>query len=81
MAKFSCRVAAVALVILAAGCKGGPTTGTPLSANGGPFEVTGVVSDEDGAPVPGAAVTMTHCLESFLRRPSVLTDALGQDGP
>jgi hypothetical protein len=80
MAKFSCRVASVALVILAAGCKrGGPTTptGTPLSANGEPFEVTGVVSDEEGAPVPGAAVTMAHYLGGFLRRPSVLTDASG----
>lgn len=76
IARLSCSVVAVVLVIFAAGCKGGgPTTptGTPRPSNGEAFEVTGVVTDDQGVPVAGAEVTMSH----LAGRPSVRTDASG----
>src|SRR5687768_10233763 len=88
----SCSV--MALVILSAGCKGdGPTTPTttplsssnpttpsamPLPSNGEAFEVTGVVTDEQGVPVAGADVTMAHSLGGRDHRPFVRTDASGR---
>src|SRR4029079_1451563 len=80
IARLSCSVVAVALVIVAAGCKGGgPTTptGTPASSSGETFEVSGVVTNEQGVPVAGAAVTMAYWLSGRIGRPSVLTDASG----
>jgi hypothetical protein len=71
---------AVLVISLAAACKGGgPTTptGTPPPSSGETFEVTGIVTDEQGAPVAGAAATMAYWLDGRVRRPSVLTDALG----
>jgi hypothetical protein len=53
------------------------STGTPLPSNGEAFEVTGVVTDDRGVPVAGAAVTMAHWLGGFAQRPSVRTDASG----
>ncbi len=53
------------------------STGTPAASSGEPFDVTGVVTDEQGAPVAGAAVTMAHWLAGTLYRPAVLTDASG----
>ena len=77
MPRLSRSVVAV-LVILAGGCKGsGSTSPTPLPSRGEPFEVTGFVTDEQGAPVAGASVTMSHNLGGFSRRPSVQTDASG----
>jgi hypothetical protein len=67
-------------VIFAAGCKGGgpaTPTGTPLASNGEAFEVTGIVTDDQGAPVAGAVVTMSHWLGGMVYRPSVRTDASG----
>ena len=80
MARLSCGVVVVILVIVAAGCKGGgPTTqtGTPRPLTGEPFEVTGVVTDDQGVPLAGADVTMAHSLGGMFRRPSVQTDASG----
>ena len=80
IARLSCRVVAVVLVIVAAGCEGGgPTTptGTPRPSNGEAFEVTGVVTDDQGVPVAGAEVTMSHWLGGIVRRPSMRTDASG----
>src|SRR5688572_30622494 len=90
----SCRIAVVVLISLAAACKGdGPTTpsttplassnpttppATPLPSNGEAFEVTGVVTDEQGVPVVSAEVTMAHSLGGRHHRPAVLTDSSGR---
>src|SRR3977135_2174268 len=82
IARLSCSVVAVALVIFAAGCKGGgPTTPTrtPARSRGETFEVTGVVTDDRGAQLSGAAVTMTYWLDGRVRRPFVLRDVSGGD--
>ena len=74
IARLSCRGAAVLLVFFAAGCQGnGPTTPTGTSRPGEAFEVTGVVTDDQGVPVAGAYVTMAM----LVSRPSVVTDASG----
>ena len=81
MARLSCSLVIVILVIVAAGCTGGgPTTpsGTPRPSTGEAFEVTGVVTDDQGVPVAGADVTMAHSLGGMFRRPSVRTDASGR---
>jgi hypothetical protein len=80
IARLSCGVLAVVLAIFAAGCKGGvPTTptGTPLPSAGEAFEVSGVVTDEEGVPVAGASVTMRFYLAGVIKLPSVVTDASG----
>ena len=59
-----------------------PATGTPPSSmpsptNGETFAVTGVVTDDLGAPIAGVPVTMSHWLGGRVFRPTVLTDASG----
>jgi len=49
----------------------------PLPSNGEAFEVTGVVTDDQGVPVAGAEVTMSHWLGGMVHRPSVRTDGSG----
>jgi hypothetical protein len=72
------RDCVVLLLILASACGGSTTTSpTPLPSNGEAFEVTGVVTDDQGMPVAGAEVTMSHWLGGLVRRPSVRTDASG----
>jgi hypothetical protein len=69
-----CSLVAMILVLFAAACNGGgPVTPTGTSRPGEMFEVTGVVTDDQGLPVPGASVTMAR-LEA---RPVVVTDASG----
>ncbi len=53
-----------------------PTPPSP-PINGQTFDVAGVVTDERGAPMPGAVVTMGHWLGGSVRFPSVRTDATG----
>src|SRR5580765_4577490 len=53
-------------------------TGAAPPPNGEPFEVTGVVTDDQGAPVEAAVVTMRHWLGGQISAPSVLTDASGR---
>jgi hypothetical protein len=74
------------LVVIAAGCEGGgPTTPSPTLTptampprpNGQAFEVSGVVTDDQGMPVVGAEVTMSHWLEGRVLRPSVRTNGSG----
>ena len=67
------------LVCLTA-CDGrGPATPTGAAPppNGEPFEVTGVVTDDQGVPLADAAVTMRYWLGGFVKAPSVLTEASG----
>jgi hypothetical protein len=87
-------VTALVATFLAAGCRGGgttepsstppPATGTPSPStptpptNGETFAVTGIVTDDRGAPISGAQVTMSHWLGGRVYRPMVLTDASGQ---
>jgi hypothetical protein len=73
----SAMVCLAVLAVLASGCKGGQTTPTPLPSTGQAFEVTGIVTDDQGVPLRGVAVTMRHYLGGFMRSPSVLTDASG----
>jgi hypothetical protein len=62
------------LVAVADGCNGGgPITPTGTSRPGEAFEVTGVVTNDQGGPVGGAYVTMA----TAQARPSVVTDASG----
>jgi hypothetical protein len=80
LARLSCSVVAVVLAICAAGCTGdSPTTptGTPRASNGEAFEVTGVVTDDQGVPLAGATVTMRFQLGGLFKSQSVLTDASG----
>ncbi len=68
---------AMPLLMLAACEGGGPTQPTaPSSPTGLAFEVAGVITDERGAPMPGATVTMGHWLGGS-DRPSARTDASG----
>jgi hypothetical protein len=91
MARLSCSAAIVILVICAAACNGGgpgagpttpsdPTTPGQMGrpANGEAFEVTGIVTDDQGVPMAGAEVTMAHSLGGMFHRPSVRTDAAGR---
>lgn len=72
------RDCVVLLLILASACGGSTTTSpTPLTSDGEAFNVTGVVTDDQGVPVAGAEVTMSHWLGGMVRRPSVRTDASG----
>lgn len=77
-------------LLVAAACNGStPTRPNPLTqpsppAPAGPrptntvdVEVTGIVTDERGAPLPGAAVTMAHYVGELVHWPSVQTDASG----
>jgi hypothetical protein len=80
MTRFSCGVMAVVLGIFATGCQGGgPTTPTGMHppSNGEAFEVTGIVTDDQGVPVAGAVVTMRYWLGGFIGAPSMRTDASG----
>lgn len=74
-------------VFLAAACEGrGPTTPTspppPPSTSGGPsppiesmaFEMTGIVTDDEGTPVPGAKITVWL---DYVDLSSALTDESG----
>ena len=45
--------------------------------NGEPFEVGGVVTNEEGVPVAGAVVRLTHWLNGAWRWPSTVSDASG----
>jgi hypothetical protein len=73
-ARLTGSVVAVVVVIATVGCEGGgPTTPTGAPRPEEPYEVSGVVTDDQGAPVGGAYVTMAR-VEA---RPSVLTDASG----
>ena len=85
------RTLFVIALLAAAGCDGptptqpGPSTqpgpaGPPPPTNGTSFEVTGIVTDEGGAPMPGAVVTMAHYTGTdthSLRWPTASTDASG----
>jgi hypothetical protein len=78
MRRLGCGAALMLLVLGAAGCGGGgPTTPTSRS-NGESFAVTGIVADENGAPVGAATVTMRYWLGGQINSPSVLTDASGR---
>ena len=69
---------ALPLLMLAACEGGGPVQPTaPSSPPGLAFEVAGLVTDERGAPMPRATVTMGYWLGGLLHRPSALTDASG----
>ena len=48
-----------------------------LEEDGEPFEVSGVVTNEQGVPVAGAVVTMAHWLNGVVRWPSAVSDASG----
>ena len=72
------RYSAALLVLLlaAAGCGGGgPVTPTRPSES---FSATGIVTDDQGAPVGGATVTIRHWLGGMISAPSVVTDASGR---
>jgi hypothetical protein len=86
MTKLTVPQIASLLLILAAGCR---QSGSPTSPSGSPspspalvraaepFEVTGVVTDDEGRPLQGIAVTMRHWIGGFIQGPAVLTDAAG----
>jgi hypothetical protein len=72
-------ISGIALV----GCDGrGPTQPTTAkqsrSITGETFEVTGIVTDERGVPLPGAVVTMGAWRGGVVEWPSVLTDGSGR---
>jgi hypothetical protein len=74
------RVLLALAVIVVGGCDGrGPVqpTGSSPAVSGESFEVTGIVTDERGAPMPDAVVTMGYYLGGLLRRSAVPTDASG----
>jgi hypothetical protein len=81
MTSLNVRAVALLVLIFAAGCHSGiPTSPSPspaLVARAEPFEVTGVVSDDAGRPLPGIAVTMRHWFGGFIQSPAALTDATG----
>jgi hypothetical protein len=79
---------AVAALVLG-GCGHGPTspsgarssslgTASTSSPTPEPFAVTGIVTDEQGVPVAGAEVTMSHYESGRMSRPAVLTDGGGR---
>ena len=64
------------LWLVATGCgSAGPTTPSRASAS---FSVTGIVTDDQGAPVGAATVTVRHWLHGEISAPSVETDASGR---
>jgi hypothetical protein len=80
MARSGCCAAAMMLMIFAAGCKGdGPTTPTvaALPSTGEAFDVTGIVTADQGTPVADAVVTMAHSLGGRFHRASAVTDGSG----
>ncbi|MBA3642272.1 MAG: carboxypeptidase regulatory-like domain-containing protein [Acidobacteria bacterium] len=77
-------------LLLAVGCGGEPTTATAPSTSGPAtlpqprpptsgerFEVTGVVTTDQGVPVAGAVVTMAHWFGGVLHWPSAVADTSG----
>jgi hypothetical protein len=85
MKMLGCSFILLVAVLLAAACDGrGPTTPTspsaPPAAVPSPprqsmsFEMTGVVTDDDGPPVPGAKVAVWR---DYVDVPSMLTDGSG----
>jgi hypothetical protein len=76
MSRLAVRAVALVLLIFAAGCSGGSPT-SPSGPPGEPFEVTGVVTDDAGRPLPEIAVIMRHWSGGHLLSPVVLTDAAG----
>jgi hypothetical protein len=92
MTRLGCSAALIVLVLVAAGCGGrspspSPTTPTasmvaqpppPSRSNGESFAVTGIVTDDHGAPVGAATVTMRYWLGGRISAPSVVTDASGR---
>jgi hypothetical protein len=81
-ARLCCSV--VAILVLFAGCKGNgsgggsPTTPTGTTPPAEAFQVTGVVTNDEGVPVGGATVTMRYWLGGRISAPSVVTDASGR---
>jgi hypothetical protein len=74
--RLSCSATLMGLVLVAAGCSsGGPTTPARPSAS---FSVSGIVTDDQGAPVGAATVTIRHWLGGMISAPSVVTDASGR---
>ena len=74
------RVLLALAVIVVGGCDGrGPVqpTGSSPAVSGESFEVTGIVTDERGAPMPGATVTMGYYQGGLLQWSAVRTDASG----
>ncbi len=82
------RTVVVMALLLGAGCDGLTPTQPNLSTqpssprqpppvNKNTFEVTGIVTDERGAPMPGAVVTMAHYVGEQVNWPAVPTDASG----
>ena len=87
------RVAVLTAMLVVAGCNGSdpdrytqpqrviqpplpqPPPQPPISTSD--FEVSGVVTDQGGAPLQGAVVTMSHWVGSLVHWPSVTTDASG----
>jgi hypothetical protein len=83
MAKHIIRGLAVAATILLVGCSGdSPTAPTAPgsaapAADGESFEVTGIVTDDQGRPLAGIPVTMRHYTAGKLQAPTTVTDAAG----
>jgi hypothetical protein len=75
----------VVALLVAAGCDGPTPTqpsspiqpGPPPPISTASFEVTGIVTDERGAPMSNASVTMAHYVGVGVQWPSVLTDGSG----
>lgn len=74
-------------VLVAGGCGHGPTSpsgaqssslGTASTSSPETFAVTGIVTDEQGGPVAGAKVTMSHYESGRMSRRAVLTDGGGR---
>jgi len=90
MTRLGCSAALMLLVLAAGGCGGKslsptiPSASTvtqppsPSRSNGEPFTVTGIVTDDHGAPVGAATVTMRYWLGGRISAPSVVTDASGR---
>jgi hypothetical protein len=76
MTRPGCIAALMVLLLVAAGCSGGsPTSPRPYGES---FEVTGVVTDDQGGPLGAAVVTMRYWLGGKIGVQSVLTDASGR---
>ncbi len=53
-----------------------PQPGPPVPSTH-PFEVTGIVTNDDGVPVAGAVVTMAHYLNGVAQWPSTSRGQIG----